>query len=35
LTQDWAKASSQLENEIIHLESYASGPPEAGPVESV
>jgi chromosome segregation ATPase len=35
LTQDWAKASTRLESDINHLQTYASGPPEAAPPESV
>jgi len=31
LTQDWAKASARLESDISHLQTYASGPPEAPP----
>ena len=36
LTQDWVKARSRLEAEIMHLQSYVSGPPvdEIGPQES-
>jgi len=37
LTQDWVKARSRLEAEIMHLETYVSGPAieEIGPQESV
>lgn len=35
LTQDWAKASARLESDISHLSTYASGPPEAAPPESI